>query len=175
MKLQFIKTATALLSVVAILLFFSCEKSDQLKYNDVTGTYVGTLTSNLVNRSSVNAVPEAATVVVSNVGDQIQVHCFTENFDTTIMLDTYNHNDSVMVCLTGDEFENTYGHTLRQGQMNGGMMGDMQNNETEWMHHLNDEHQDGDEHFGGFDLQHHAFDYTFRMSNSANHFQGVKN
>ena len=64
---------------------------------------------------------------------------------------------------------------LGQGHMNGGMMGDMQNNETEWMHHLNDEHQDGDEHFGGFDLQHHAFDYTFRMSNSANHFQGVKN
>jgi len=45
--------------------------------------------------------------------------------------------------------------------MEGGVMGDLQNNETEWMHHLNDEHQEDDEHFGGFDMQHQTFGYHF--------------
>jgi hypothetical protein len=116
-------------------------------------------------------VTKDATVVVNRVGNQIQVNCYAEDFDTTIMLGTYNHNDEVMVCLTGEEFENMYGHMLGQGHMNG----NMQNNGTEWMQHLSNEHQEGDEHFGGFDMQHHSFNYTFRMSNGDYHFQGTRN
>ena len=171
MKSQFIKTAIALISITSVILFISCEKSDDLNYNDVTGTYVGTLTSNLANKSSKTDLTKEATVIVSRVGNQIQVNCYAEDFDTTIMLGTYDHNDKVMVCLTGEEFENMYGHMLGQGHMNG----NMQNNGTDWMQHLNKEHQEGDEHFGGFDMQHHTFNYTFRMSNDDFHFQGVKN
>lgn len=162
-----------LFSIMSLILIFSCEKSDDLINNDVTGTYIGTLTSNLSGKLGETAKTEAApaTVVVSEIGNQIQVHCFAEDFDTTVMLAIYNHNDNVMVCLTGEEFENMYGHMLGQGHMNG----NMQNNETEWMHHLNDEHQEGDEHFGSFDMLHHSFNYTFRMSNGDFHFEGIKN
>jgi hypothetical protein len=171
MKPQIIKTFMIVISITAVILFLSCEKSDDLNNNDVTGTYVGTLTSNLANKSSETSIIQSATAVVLRFGNQIQVHCYTEDFDTTVMLDIYDHNDEVMVCLTGEEFENMYGHLLGQGHMNG----NMQNNGTDWMQHLNNEHQEGDEHFGGFDMQHHTFNYTFRMSNDDFHFQGVKN
>jgi hypothetical protein len=171
MKTQSVKNWKSLLTIIIVILFVSCQKSDDIGYNDVTGTYVGTLTSNLANKSSETMVTKDATVVVNRVGNQIQVNCYAEDFDTTIMLGTYNHNDEVMVCLTGEEFENMYGHMLGQGHMNG----NMQNNGTEWMQHLSNEHQEGDEHFGGFDMQHHSFNYTFRMSNGDYHFQGTRN
>jgi hypothetical protein len=47
---------------------------------------------------------------------------------------------------------------------NGYHMTDMHMGETEWMHHLNDDHQPGDEHYGGFDMDHHAFSYSFQMN-----------
>jgi len=56
----------------------------------------------------------------------------------------------------------------------GDMMGDMMNGETEWMHHLDDEHNEGDEHYGGFDMQHNTFGYQFRMGNETMTFQGTK-
>jgi len=172
MKSQFIKTALTLFSIMSLILIFSCEKSDELINNDVTGTYVGTLTSNLSSKSSETTKTEAtpATVIVNEVGDQIQVHCFAEDFDITIMLDIYNDNNNVMVCLTGEEFENMYGHMLGHGNMNN----HMQNSGTQWMQHLNNEHQEGDEHFGSFDMQHHTFNYTFRMNNGDFHFQGIR-
>lgn len=171
MKTQSVKNWKYFLTIIIVILFVSCQKSDDIGYNDVTGTYVGTLTSNLANKSSEIVVTKDATVVANRVGNQIQVNCYAEDFDTTIMLGIYNHNDEVMVCLTGEEFENMYGHMLGQGHMNG----NMQNNGTEWMQHLNNEHQEGDEHFGGFDMQHHSFNYTFRMSNGDYHFQGTRN
>ena len=171
MKTQGVKNWKSLLTIIIVILFVSCQKSDEIGYDDVLGTYVGTLTSNLANKSSEIGVTEDATVVVSSFGNQIQVHCFAEDFDTTIMLGTYDHNDEVMICLTGEAFENMYGHMLGQGHMNG----NMQNNGTEWMQHLNNEHQEGDEHFGGFDMQHHSFNYTFKLNNGDYHFQGIKN
>lgn len=171
MKTKFIKIWNTLFSITAVLILFSCEKSDDLNNTDVMGTYVGTLTSSLTNRSSNTESILPATLVVSSFGDQIQVHCIAENFDTTVILDIYNHNDNVMVCLTGEEFQNMYGHMLGQGNMNG----NMQNNGSGWTQHLNNEHQEGDEHFGSFEMQHHSFDYTFRMNDGDFHFQGAKN
>ena len=169
MKTPLTKTWKILISITMII--FSCENSDDLNYNDVSGTYTGTLTSDLSSRSSNTESIKPATVVVLRFGNQIQVHCYAEDFDTTIMLGTYDHNEEVMVCLTGEEFENMYGHMLGQVNMNG----QMQNNGTEWMQHLSNEHQEGDEHFGGFDMQHHTFNYTFRMNNGDFYFQGIRN
>jgi len=171
MKVQPIKIWKFLISITVIIFLFSCEKSDDLNFNDITGTYTGTLTSDLSSKSSNAESINPAIVVVSNFGNQIQVHCFAEDFDTSVILDIYDHNGNVMVCLTGEEFENMYGHMLGQGNMNN----HMQNNSTDWMQHLNKEHQDGDEHIGGFDMQHHAFNYTFRMNNGDFHFEGLKN
>ena len=168
MKTQLINILKSFISITIVILFFSCEKSDDLNNNDVTGTYIGTLSSILTNKSNSELI-KPATVIVSSLGNQIQIYCQAENFDTIVMLDIYDHNDNVMVCLTGEEFENMYGHMLGQGNMNGNM-----HNGTDWMNHLNNEHQDGDEHFGDFDMQHHAFNYTFRMNNGDFYFEGIK-
>jgi hypothetical protein len=83
-----------------------------------------------------------------------------------------------MVCLTGDDFEQHYGHMLGHGHMGGGMMSDLRNGETHWMHHLSDEHASGDEHFGGFDMQEGSFTYSFIMMDGSQpfylRFYGVK-
>ncbi|MFO7790983.1 MAG: hypothetical protein R6V32_10465, partial [Bacteroidales bacterium] len=90
----------------------------------------------------------------------------------------YEHHDSAYVCFTGERFEEMYGHMLGKGHMMGGMMGDIGNGETEWMHHMDEEHDEGDEHFGGFDMDHHTFSYTFHMNDGHEprfmHFEGVK-
>ena len=170
MKVQLIKSWKVLIPITAIIFLFSCEKSDDLNFNDVTGTYTGILISDLSSKSSDAEQIKPATVVVGSFGDQIQVHCFAEDFDATVILDIYNHNNNVMVCLTGEEFTNMYGHMLGHGNMNGNMSGEG----APWMQHLTNEHQEGDEHFGSFDMQHHSFNYTFRMHNGDFHFQGVK-
>jgi hypothetical protein len=171
MKTHLIKIWKSIFLITIVIFLFSCEKSDDLNNIDVTGTYAGTLTSSLTNRSSNSESIKPATVVVNSFGNQIQVHCFAEDFDTSVILDIYDHNNNVMVCLTGEEFENMYGHMLGQGHMNS----NMQNNGTDWMQHLSNEHQEGDEHFGGFDMQYHSFNYTFRMHNGDFHFEGLKN
>ena len=164
------KKFKTLLSIVLVITLIACQESDDVDLNEITGTYAGTLTSNLSSKSSSSKSTNSATAVVSMVGAQIEVHCYGENFDESVMLDIYHDNDKVMVCFTGNDFENMYGHMLGQGNMNG----NMHKNNTEWMQHLNDEHQDGDEHFGNFDGQHHSFDFTFKMPNGDFHFQGTK-
>jgi len=171
MKTQLINIWKYFISITIVILLFSCEKSDDLNSYDVTGTYTGILTLDLSSKSSNAESIKPATVVVSSFGNQIQVHCFADDFDATAILDIYNHNDNIMVCLTGEEFENMYGHMLGQDHMNS----NMQNNDTDWMQHLNKEHQDGDEHFGSFDMQHQSFNYTFRINNRDFHFEGIRN
>jgi hypothetical protein len=166
MKLKNIKNIASILLIAISVVFITCDKNDDITYNDVVGTYEGTLTidsSKAIESAKTNS---NATAVVSMVGDQIEVHCFGDNFDTIIMLGLYHNGNEINVCLTGDEFEEMYGHMQGQGHMNG--------NGSEWMQHLNNEHQDSDEHFGGFDMQHHSFNYTFETDNGNFHFQGIK-
>lgn len=159
--------------IAASLLFVGCEKSNDSE-NNIDGTYVGTLSSIDVLKSIPTLSPTEAFANVKLIGDKIEVHCYGGELDTTFMLDFYQHNDSVFVCHTGEEFENLYGHMKGDGHMSGGMMGDMHHGETEWMHHMNDEHKEGDEHFGGFDMEHHSFSYLFTFDNVDIVFQGVK-
>ena len=149
----------------AIFLGASCERSDDPVTGEIDGTYVGIFTessslkSALINEGGAHGTAE----VVMTGENQIRVHCFGEEIDTTFLLDYYEHIDSIMVCLSGHDFASEYGHLPGEGHMSGGMMGDMQGGETSWMHHMNDEHLEGDEHFGGFNLQDGTFAYTFRM------------
>ena len=160
---------------VAVIGFTSCEKAEDLNVNDIEGVYVGTfsVSSSLKAAAIDGGEGNHGTAVVSMMGNnQIEVHCFGEEIDTTFMLDYYKHEDSIMVCLTGDDFENMYGH------MGGGMMGDVQNGESQWAHHMHDEHNAGDEHFGGFDMHEMTFTYSFIMMDESSpyylRFHGVK-
>ena len=160
----------------------SCEKSDAPASLEIEGVYLGafSVSGSLKSATTDGMVGDNGTAEVHMMGEnQIEVHCFGEVMDTTFMLDYFEHNDSVMVCLTGDNFEGMYGHMLGDGHMGGGMMGDIQNGESEWMHHMNDEHNEGDEHFGGFDMLEHTFTYSFIMMDGTTpyylKFHGTKN
>jgi hypothetical protein len=150
----------------------ACEKSDNVSNQDIEGTYVGTLTGfeNAKSETGVNASEAAIAEIRKSGNELLEVHLYSEGMDTTFVLNYYEHNNSTLVCFNGDDFENMYGHMLGQGHANGGMMGDRQNGETEWTHHLSDEHQDGDEHFGGFDMQSHTFGYQLNMMNGTNSY-----
>ena len=177
--------AGAALAIVGIG-FTSCEKADDLNVNDIEGVYTGTfsISSSLKSASFDGGEGDHGTAEVNTMGEnQIEIHCFGEEIDTTFMLDYYEHNDSVMVCLTGADFENMYGHMLGEGHMGGGMMGgsmmsDRGEGESEWMHHMNDEHENGDEHFGGFNMSEESFTYSFKMMDESTpyylKFHGVK-
>lgn len=173
----------SIISIALIVFFTACENNgvEKNKRLDVEGIYQGTLTNlNDINGNPVEISVEATseiTVINENV---IQVHCYSEDFDTTLNLNYYENHDSAYVCYTGDDFEKMYGHMLGDGHMGGmgDMMDDMHEGETEWMHHMNEEHDENDEHFGGFDMSNHSFNYIFQMnwndSTDNKHFQGIK-
>lgn len=165
------KTLRILLSFFIPILFMGCNDNDELMDSDITGTYTGELTQDLSSKSSVTKSENFATVVVTKEGEQIQVHCVSDNFDERIVLDTYHDDEIVRVCLTGEEFQNTYGHHL--GMMNMHQNGH-QPQENEWMRHLHEEHEDGDEHFGFFDMRHRSFKFTFVTDQGSFHFHGTK-
>jgi hypothetical protein len=176
------KTKLKLIVAVGLttIVFTACNKSEQPTDNSIDGTYTGTLTAeSLKSATGVISGSSNATADVTKTGEgEIEVHCYSDELDTTFMLDYFDNHDSVMVCLTGDDFEHMYGHMLGQGHMGGGMMGDINNGETEWEHHMDDEHQPGDEHFGGFDTMNHTFGYRFQMNDGNSSymldFQGSK-
>lgn len=161
--------ATALSMVVLT----ACEKSDDVSVLEIEGTYVGTLTgfNNSKSETGVNNSESAIAEIRKSGKELIEVHLYSHRVDTTFMLNYYEHKNSVLVCFNGDDFENMYGHMLGQEHMNGGMMGDRQNGETEWTHHLSDEHQEGDEHFGGFEMQTHTLGYQLNMMDGMNSYQ----
>lgn len=155
-------------SMVAIAIFglAACEKSESPIGESLEGTYVGTLINQdgLKGGSVVSKSEDDAIAEITKIGKEtIEVHIYNVELDTTFLLNYYKYMNNVEVCFTGDDFENMYGHMLGQGHMRGGMMSDMQNDETEWGHHLNDEHQNDDEHFGGFDMEDHTFRYRLTM------------
>lgn len=150
-----------------ISVFSACEKSELPFDKAIEGTYVGTLISTDSQKSKTNKQStKDAIAEITKIGNStIQVHLNSVEIDTTFMLKYYEDMDNIWVCFTNDDFKDMYGHLLGQGHMPGGMMGDMHNNETEWMHHLDDEHQENDEHFGGFDMQDQSFGYRINLIN----------
>ena len=170
-----------ILAFTIIWVLAACDKNDGTNNpsQDIEGTYVGNLTASML-KSALASTPRVtdATAEVTKIDDgEIEVHCYDDEVDTTFMLNYYDNDDSIMVCLTGSAFENMYGHMLGVGYM-GGMMDGMEIGESEWMYHLRTEHQPGDEHFGGFDMQNHTFGYRFQMMNDSTlfelNFQGTK-
>ncbi|MDF1573339.1 MAG: hypothetical protein P1P82_17150 [Bacteroidales bacterium] len=176
------------LAVALLVLFTACEKDETKESNPtVQGIYEGSISGFQTKSTAIEAESIPATSEISITGEnKIQVHCYSDNFDTTFMMNYYLDNDSAYVCYTGNDFEEMYGYMLGESHMMGGMMGgmmgdmmdDMQDGETQWMHHMGEEHEEGDEHFGGFDMNDHSFSYTFQMDRNDFsddlHFHGVK-
>ncbi|HYQ58208.1 MAG TPA: hypothetical protein VEP89_12785 [Draconibacterium sp.] len=165
----------AFAAVAALFVLSACNKEDDLSINTIEGSYVGTLSGTGSLKSAETWMTSATADVVKTSEGEIQVHCFGDEIDTTFMLNYFENHDSLMVCLEGEAFEEMYGHMNSGGMMggsNGGMMGGM--NGTDWQNHMSSMHQEGDEHFGGFDMMGKSFGYTFKMPNGDMTFQGTK-
>lgn len=148
----------ALLFLLTFMLFISCDKKEVGAEALLQGSYVGTLTP--VNSEIQTTQPAVADVKV--VGNHLlEIHCYSEEFDTIVRLNYFHHNEQYMVCATGQDFENMYGHALSGQHMSQGRM----MNESEWMYHLRREHSESDEHFGQFGGMDHSFEYIFMFEN----------
>ncbi len=158
----------------------SCSKKGPLKkdlLSQIVGTYKGTLTNSA-------GLKHDGTADVSAVNDSVvQIHCYDQNgFDTTFVMEYYGNGDSVMLCNTGEDFINQYGHEMTgQHHMwdnaSGNMMGNMDMDADDWQQHMRNQHQTGDEHFGSFNMNNGTFNYLFEMkgdSTKTKAFSGEK-
>jgi hypothetical protein len=168
------KLIVMLILLIIAVLMNSCNKdktenSGRTYIDDISGNYSGEFTMN----ENQNYGPGMA-VVTKSTDDNIQIHCYGDFIDTSMIMNVYENGDSIMLCNTGKDFYNAYGY-----MGNGYHMMDMGMGESEWMHHLQDDHQAGDEHYGSFDMEHHTFHYAFRMMNGDAeymlNFDGTKN
>ena len=179
MKSKVLKGVLVAAVAVIALIATSCSKNEPLKKDllaQIAGTYKGTLTNS-------NGLKHDGTADVSAVNDSVvQIHCYDqEDFDTTFIMEIYANGDSVMLCNTGEDFVNQYGHEMTGAHhmwqamsehMNGGMSMDS----NDWQQHMQTQHQPGDEHFGSFDMDNGTFNYRFGSDNSSSfgNFSGKK-
>jgi hypothetical protein len=179
------KNSKLILAMIAttVFIFTSCQKSNDLLEKSIEGRYVGTITLENGTKSTIAFKDGDATADVVVTGDGlIQVHCYGNDIDTTFMLNYFNNNDSINLCASGEDFEHMYGHNMHDGLYNnhggmmgnfGGMMGGNTGN-VDWMNHMSDNHNEGDEHYGGFDMKRNTFGYTFKNEIGDIRFQGTK-
>lgn len=152
------KTKLFLGIAIVAFAFSACEKddsdSDEGYISEIVGTYSGVF-SNQSDLKSGNT--GTADVMVAD--NQLQIHCYGDLMDTTFIMVAFENGDSVIICDTGEAFEMQYGHMGNGGNH----MMDMHSNQSEWQHHMSDDHDDSDTHYGGFNMTNHTFEYMFRM------------
>lgn len=190
---------------IGVFVFSSCEKEDTLNNtadslaSEVVGTYSGTLKNSFTNQST------DATITVTMQNDSlVMMHCVAESFDSTVTIQLYQNNDSVMGCYTGQDFYNEYGHNTnnydfcnnqQSGWSNSKWMNDDNywgNNNNDWgnstwagnnqwnawTNHMNTQHNQNDRHYGGFDPTANTCNFKFSMLNSSTEyfeiFEGIK-
>lgn len=153
----------------------SCQENEVLPgtidpVGSVAGTYKGTITDN-----STGQVYEAAADVKKSGDSIVEIHCYSDALDSTFVMEVFENGDNMMLCNVGDDFENQYGHPGMKEHHN--MMGGDSEGRN-WMHHMEEEHDQDDEHFGEFDMGDHTFSYDFVMednhANATLQFKGIK-
>uniref|UniRef100_UPI00404AB074 hypothetical protein n=1 Tax=Gelidibacter sp. TaxID=2018083 RepID=UPI00404AB074 len=159
------------LAILSIgILIISCDKDDANNDTHVTGAYYGTLTTNLESKSYTLNSSKSATALVTAIGNKIEVYCFNEDFVASINLNVFENGDYMNTCFSGEEFKKMYGHSLSQTNM----VGYMQNNNAQWMQHLEFEHIESDKHYGSFNMIDNSFNYTFLIDGMEYHFEGFR-
>jgi hypothetical protein len=165
------KNLRIILGILVVLIIKGCSEDSPTPndaINEVTGTYIGTLRSSTLSEES------AQGEISLSDDDQIIFHCYSNSFDSTMVLKVFEDHDTINICTTGEAFESEYGHVMGHGHLMHG------NNitGTSWEHHLADEHVDSDKHHGFYKKKDHMFYYTFHMSeNNIQYkleFQGTK-
>lgn len=158
------KTLKFYLIILTLGVTFACTDNSEFNPGDFTGIYKGTLTSGNPSSGIIDGSVEGTAEVNITDDQMFEIHFFGGNFDSTIVMNYYQGTDSLHICNTGTDFEMMYGHSLGEGHSGNGMMSDMMEGETEWEHHMSDEHQANDMHYGGFTLDHMNFNFSFVMN-----------
>jgi hypothetical protein len=186
------------LGLFSVTLFSSCEEIESLNStedieplaSEVIGSYSGTLTNSITNQST----PAQLTVTMEN-DSLVSINCTTDDFDSTIVMQLYQNNDSIMLCDTGQNFYNEYGHDLDSSDYCTDDSGDWdddddnwnndddnwsgENNWTAWTNHMNTQHDPNDIHFGGFNIKDNSCNISFSINNGGESyfelFSGTKN
>ncbi len=156
-------------TLMVVILVASCQK-DNNQTRDLAFEVVGTYKGSLTEIGQPGGV-EATAVVTKVEIDKVSINCYSVDFDTTFMMELFENGDSMMVCNYGDDFTMQYGHERMDDHHD--MMDDV--NWQSWNHHMSEEHQAGDEHFGGFDMIEKEFGYRFVINNDSTlKFNGVR-
>jgi len=177
-----IKNVFFLSLIVATVFAVSCKKTETNPdttglSNLVNGTYTGELKNSQTNLS----VPATLNVAALN-DSMISMHCIAGSFDTTLHLMLYENQDSIMMCFTGQDFYNEYGHNLDnhnfcnskpEGWHSGWegehdhWWGGQNNMWNAWNNHMNTQHNQGDRHYGGVNPNNNTCNYSFKVKSGS--------
>ncbi|NOX85632.1 MAG: hypothetical protein GXO86_06675 [Chlorobi bacterium] len=151
------KYLTFVLILPVALLVTSCNKSNGDENKDLAGEVAGTYKGTLTDNGLKDAIDATADIIKIDE-KTVEIHCYSSVLDTTFVMELFENGDSTMLCNIGDDFKNMYGHERMKDHH---MMGDP--NWQNWTHHMDEEHDQGDEHYGGFNKVDHSFTYKFVM------------
>ncbi len=139
----------------------SCQKEDDLSTLNFTESVAGTYKGTVTDSGSGKVYVATADVIKSN-SSIVEIHCYSDVLDSTFVMEVFENGDNFMVCSVGDDFAKLYGHSrMNEHHMMGGNA-----NEQNWGHHMDEEHDQDDEHFGGFNMNDHSFYYDFEMEDN---------
>jgi len=144
--------------IVVTLIASACNKKNEITdlTSEMTGTYIGTLTIDGLKTTS------DATADVTNNGDNlIEIHCYGDDIDTTFTQRLFEDGNMIQMCSTDEDFYNEYGHNMNNQYDHHNMMKDSDG--LSWSHHMDEEHKNGDEHYGNFNISSGMFNYMFKM------------
>jgi len=187
------------LGIIITLFFYSCNKEDSQTNNPsgnslaskVIGTYSGVLKNSNTNQS----VQATLTTTISN-DSLVSIHCIAPGFDSTVVVQLYQNYDSIMVCYTGQNFYNAYGHNKNNydfcySKQSGWMNNNWRNNAScwgnnmitwgnsswagndqwnAWTNHMNTQHNQNDVHPGEFYPTSKSCHYEFFVQTGNTHY-----
>lgn len=159
--------------LLALALLGACNKENvSTVKKQVEGSYFGTITSYKSQNVPIDSYDGFVTVRV-NDANNLQIHYADDKLDTTFSMAYYRNADSLNLCCKGAAFKQAYGHEMGAGH-HGEMMSDKRKHETDWQHHLRDEHQKGDAHFGAFNTKNNSLTCGWTSNKTSYRFIGKK-
>lgn len=144
--------------IVVTIIASACNKKNEVTdlTSEITGTYAGTLTIN-----GQKSISDATVNIISTGENQIEIHCYGDEIDTTIIQRLFEDGEMIQMCSVGQDFYNMYGHEMNNQYNHHNMMNDSDG--LSWAHHMDEEHDSDDEHFGFFNMNTETFEYMFKI------------
>ena len=164
-----------LLLVIMILSISGCDKNEEPELDSIDGIYTGSIREESATNLNSKAPYSFIVGEITTMGNQLEFHCYGEGIDITMMLEYFEHHENTMVCLTGNDYSDLYGHRHGAGMVSGMGMNHMSSGNTDWERHLSTSHNQDDPHFlSGFNMNDGTFNCTFDWNGATVTFTGKK-